>query len=368
MDLSITTTRDARALQLRNWAAAILAENPGLSADPADGWRFAKLAGDASFRRYFRLQRERQSWVLMDAPPAKEDVRPFIAVAGGLAQLGIRVPRVLAADLDQGFLLLDDLGDRLYLGELTAADPQRVDQLYQAAFQPLLRLQSVSELPGCKLPPYDRTLLHSELRLFDQWFIAELLGVELTQSEQRMLHQLYDELIELALAQPQCPVHRDYHSRNLLLCADGMVGVIDFQDAVIGPITYDLVSLLKDCYLFWPPQQVSRWVTQYHRLAQNAALLSEVSPEQFLHWFDWIGVQRHLKVLGIFSRLFLRDGKEGYLADLPRVARHLLAGCAPHGPLQPFAQWFRERLLPRMATHPRLDAVSVQAVVDEKTE
>ena len=144
--------------------------------------------------------------------------------------------------------------------------------------------------------------------------------------------------------------------------------MIDFQDAVIGPISYDLVSLLKDCYLFWPRQQVNHWAAQYHQQAREAGLLAEVSPEQFLHGFDWIGVQRHLKVLGIFSRLFLRDGKAGYLADLPRVARHLLAGCAPYAELQPFAQWFRERLLSRMALHPRLDAAAVQAVIDEKIE
>lgn len=368
MDFVIATTRDLRALRLRQWAEAILAENLGLSADPVDSFMFAALAGDASFRRYFRLGLRQQSWVLMDAPPDKEDSRPFVAVAAAFARLGIRVPQLMAIDLEQGFLLLEDLGDRLYLGELMSASRDQVDRLYQAAFEPLLRLQSVTELPGCTLPRYDRTLLLNELRLFDQWFIAELLQIELTPADQAMLQQLYDALIESALEQPQRPVHRDYHSRNLLLCRDNSPGVIDFQDAVIGPITYDLVSLLKDCYLLWPQPQVTCWVEQYYQAAQAAALLPAITLEQFHGWFDWIGVQRHLKVLGIFSRLFLRDGKAGYLADLPRVARHLLDGCEPYAQLRPFASWFRSRLLPQMMSHPQLDPVAIKALMNAQTQ
>ncbi|MEC7119320.1 MAG: phosphotransferase, partial [Pseudomonadota bacterium] len=275
------------------------------------------LAGDASFRRYARVRVDGQPYMLMDAPPPQEDCRPFVTIADMLLAYGVRVPKIIAQDLAQGFLLLEDFGDTVLSAVLSA---ETVDQYYQQAMNQLIDLQKIDVPAASALPDYHADKLIAEMRLFDQWFLPQFLQMELSQSEQDLLSQTYQYLAEQALAQPQVLVHRDYHSRNLMVLADeSSLGVIDFQDAVIGAISYDLVSLLRDAYVQWPDAQVKGWIKTYWQRAQVNGLMGQVSLAQFEQWFDAMAAQRHLKVLGIFVRLSQRDGKHGYLNDLPLV-------------------------------------------------
>ncbi len=280
----------------------------------------APASADASFRRYFRISDAKNSFIVMDAPPEKEDCQPFIHIANILLEFGLNVPKILQQDLKQGFLLLSDLGDTVYLSEL---NNKTVDEMYKAAMQSLLLMQSK---PKPDLPPYDETLLRNELGLFPQWYCRKQLKVNLSAQQQGVLEQTFTTLIENALEQPQVCVHRDYHCRNLMVNKSNpqAPGVIDFQDAVIGAVTYDLVSLLKDCYIDWPREKVEQWVAYFHREAERLNIIQVVSYETFLRWFDLMGLQRHLKVAGIFSRLKHRDGKTGYLKDIPRTMDYVL--------------------------------------------
>jgi aminoglycoside/choline kinase family phosphotransferase len=235
-------------------------------------------------------------------------------VARALRAIGLNVPEVLATDLDAGFLLVSDLGSTLYLDVL---DEASVERLYGDALGALLTLQAHDPLDG--LPPYDRGRLLAELELFPEWFLGRHLGRPPGAAERRVIDAAFERLIASALEQPQVTVHRDYHSRNLMQVADNNPGILDFQDAVVGPVTYDLVSLLRDCYLRWPRARVEGWALGYHALAVQSGVLRERDEVRFLRWFDLMGLQRHLKVLGIFARLWHRDGKPGYLGDLPRV-------------------------------------------------
>jgi len=286
----------------------------------------APASEDASFRRYFRVTRESlpdKTLIAMDAPPDKEDTAPFIAISRMLVDAGIHAPEVLATNTDMGFLLLSDLGNQPYL---SALNEKSVDSLYGDALDALLRIQRDVPHDINNLPPYDRVLLMREMELFREWYLRRHRNLALTAQEQGMLDNIYQLLAESAQSQPQVFVHRDYHSRNLMVTQENNPGVLDFQDAVIGPITYDLVSLLRDCYIQWPRNRVEQWALDYlHRAADAGvfALSDNLTDEDLLRWFDWMGVQRHLKASGIFARLWLRDGKPGYLDDIPRTLGYI---------------------------------------------
>lgn len=291
-----------------------------------------KLAGDASFRCYYRLVNDQGSFVVMDAPPDKESCQPFVSVAELLQSAGVLVPNIFHQDLQRGFLLLSDLGDRLYLSELNT---NTADRLYQRAFNTLLAIARIPTHTNSRLPQYDEARLLSEMQLFPHWYLAKYKKFAIDRKAQQQLQQVFTMLIDNAQAQPQVCVHRDYHSRNLLICAEDKVGVLDFQDALQGPITYDLVSLLKDCYIDWPQAQIDRWVESYYLQLSELNYLKNISLEQFTRWFDFMGLQRHLKCLGIFVRLHVRDQKPNYLNDIPRVITYVRSVCDKYQELTP---------------------------------
>ncbi|MFT6288380.1 MAG: aminoglycoside/choline kinase family phosphotransferase [Alcanivorax sp.] len=304
------------------------------------------IAGDASNRRYFRLATPRGSYVVVDAPPSTEKNTEFSRVHQLLQSARIRVPAMLAMDLGRGYMLLEDLGDRVLLPEL---DETSVDGYYQSCFQILAQFRTIqpeSEL----LPRYDRPLLTEELSRFPEWFVASLLSYPCDDAERALVERLAGLLIDNALAQPQGFVHRDFHSRNLMLVGQRDLAVIDFQDAVYGPITYDLASLLKDCYIRWPRAQVCRWALAYRDELVASQILAPTADRDFLRWFDLMGLQRHIKVLGTFARLYLRNHKAAYLDDLPMVIQyvqetlHLYAESEPA--VAEFKDWFDDRLMP----------------------
>jgi aminoglycoside/choline kinase family phosphotransferase len=301
---------DLRLTNLKLWLASLPADIH------IDSLRAA--SADASFRRYFRVDLgDGSSAIVMDAPPPQEDVRPFIAVAELLGATGVSVPTVLAQDVGQGFLLLSDLGATTYLQQLNA---DTAPALYPDAIDALVQIQMHSQ-PGV-LPDYDRALLQRELMLFPDWYIAKHLGVTLSEAQHSSLNGVFDALLANNLAQPQVTVHRDYHARNLMVLPVGNPGILDFQDAVYGPITYDLVSLLRDAYIEWDEEQVLDWAIRYWERAKRAGLPVNPDIDAFYRDFEFMGLQRHLKVLGIFARLFHRDGKDAYLKDLPLVMRY----------------------------------------------
>ena len=306
---------DTRLIRLRRWLIQELDLPP---------CRIVPASSDASFRRYFRVTWEGHSRIVMDAPPDKEDVRPFLEISRLLESLGVHVPEVLAQDIGNGFLLLSDFGSQRYLDRLNEGTAGR---LYGDALQSLIRLQLCPEERLRRLPSYDALLLQTEMELFRDWYLLRLQGVTLEGARLEQLERAFRFLIRNALEQPVVLVHRDYHSRNLMV-TDPNPGVLDFQDAVAGPVTYDLVSLLRDCYLRWPERRVLEWVECYRSSATEAGILRGVGREQLLRWFDLMGVQRHLKAVGIFARLHLRDGKSGYLGDIPRTLGYLRAVCS----------------------------------------
>ncbi|WP_417533567.1 aminoglycoside phosphotransferase family protein [Marinobacterium stanieri] len=311
------------------------------------------VSGDASFRRYFRASGAEGSWIAVDAPPEHEDCAPFVAIAQGWLAQGVRVPRVIASDLEEGFMLLEDFGDQLLLPEL---DDSNVEQHYSRAFELLRQIQRTT---NPQLPPYEPVMLANEMALFPEWFLTRFLGLELSDEEFRLQGLVGRLLIESALGQPQVSVHRDYHSRNLMLLEDGELGTIDFQDAVKGPVTYDLVSLLRDCYVDWPDEQVRFWVEAFRqRLLKDGIEVAEQG--LFQQQFDLMGMQRHIKVLGIFSRLWLRDGKEGYLDDLPRTLSYLYRASARYEELDTFTRWLEKRVIPAFESHPRFAGQSLE--------
>lgn len=300
-------------------------------------FEIAPASADASFRRYFRVRYDTTSRIVMDAPPAQEDCQPFIHVSSLMAGIGLHVPVVLRQDLQQGFLLLTDLGERMYLPELNEST---VANLYADAMQALLRLQTHGP---ADLPPYDYRLLTNEMELFRQWYLERHLALQLGERENATIDAAFAYLAEAALQQPRVIVHRDYHSRNLMISSPNP-GILDFQDAVIGPVTYDLVSLLRDCYIAWPRQQVEDWVKQYYLQALAEGLLPDVSEAQFVSWFDLMGIQRHLKASGIFARLNYRDAKPGYLKDIPRTLGYVTDVGKDYSALKPFIELVEEAM------------------------
>lgn len=309
---------------LRQWLAAAVG---------TEKFAIAPASSDASFRRYFRVSLpDGSSLIAMDAPPEKEDCRPFVRVAALFADAGAVVPRIHAQDLDRGFLLLSDLGKRTYLGELNGTS---ADRLYKDAIRALVRIQSASR-PGV-LPPYDRALLTRELRLFPEWYVERQIRSPVLPEDDEALRLVFESVLANNLAQPRVYVHRDYHSRNLMVCDPGP-GVLDFQDAVEGPITYDLVSLLRDAYIDWDEERVIDWAIFYWDQARRAGLPVHADFGEFYRDFEWMGVQRQIKVVGIFARLAFRDGKRGYLADQPRVLGYLRGACERYRELMPLAK------------------------------
>ncbi len=306
-------TTDLRLEAIKAWLTTYFA---------SENFSIAPASSDASFRRYFRVIRHGHSAIVMDAPPQYEDTQPFIKVAQFLAQHKLHVPKILAQEVEQGFLLLSDLGSQPYLNQLNT---HNADSLYDDAINALVDIQ-LCDQGSIVLPAYNRDLLQQELQLFPDWFLEHHLGIAVPAS----LQTQFELLIDNALAQPQVIVHRDYHSRNLMYSNSNNPGIIDFQDAVVGPISYDLVSLLRDCYIAWPEDKIQYWVQQYFNLAQQQGLLSGYHLEQFVRWFDLMGLQRHIKVLGIFCRLHYRDHKPNYMADLPQTLAYVHQICAKY--------------------------------------
>ncbi|MFM8331941.1 MAG: aminoglycoside phosphotransferase family protein [Candidatus Methylumidiphilus sp.] len=324
---------DARLTALADWLTLDLNL-------PLDSLRPA--SSDASFRRYFRATVGEDSFIIMDAPPAHEDVRPFIKIAGLLREAGVQAPKIHAQDAEQGFLLLCDFGNRPYLDSLNAAT---ADALYGDALDSLARIKRGVDIRGSGLPQYDEALLRREMDLCPEWYLSGLLQREPAAAEQAVLAKTWRVLIDSALEQPQVCVHRDYHSRNLMITDADNPGVLDFQDAVVGPATYDLVSLLRDCYIAWPQARVEGWVRGYHRRLLDDGLVAETDLERFLRWFDLMGLQRHIKVLGIFSRLHLRDGKPGYLGDIPRTLNYVVEACGRHSEMADFLALLQDGII-----------------------
>lgn len=325
---------DDRQQSLQKWVIDALASN-----SEAPQGSLEVVSGDASFRRYFRQYTEGTPYIAVDAPPEKENSLPFVSIAKAWFEQGIQVPKVIKADLEQGFMLLSDMGDQLLFPLLNEAS---AEGLYHQALDDLVAIQQTRY----ELPAYDAELLDREMALFTDWFLGEHLGFELSTQEQNMLDDTFAVLRESALGQVQVPVHRDYHSRNIMVCDDDSLGIIDFQDAVYGPITYDVVSLLRDCYVAWPMEQVQQWAQDYFAKARDAGLLGAISDEQLMLWFDWMGIQRHLKAVGIFARLNHRDGKTGYMNDIPRTLNYIVEVSAQYSTLADFHQWLTRRLLP----------------------
>lgn len=309
-----------RLQALQDWSAR------QLGVDVLD---IAPASADASFRRYFRVAAQGRDYIVMDAPPAHEDCRPFIAVARLFGDAGVHVPQVLAQELEQGFLLLTDLGNTTYLSALNEITAR---ELYLASNDALIKIQQASR-PGV-LPDYDRALLARELRLFPEWYVGRHLGVAMTGQQEAILNTVFERILANTLAQPRVYVHRDWHSRNLMV-TDPNPGILDFQDAVYGPITYDLASIYRDAYIQWDEEQQIDWVIRYWEKARAARLPVREDFGDFWRDFEWMGAQRHIKVLGIFARLYHRDGKDGYIKDMPLVMHYLRSVCGRYDELKP---------------------------------
>jgi aminoglycoside/choline kinase family phosphotransferase len=334
---------DPRLLEARHW----LVEGLGLALTSLQS-----ASADASFRRYFRaLLADGSTRILMDAPPDKEDLGLYLRVTGLIEGCGLHVPHVEAADTDRGFALIEDLGStHMLTGLAEGRDP---DILYREALEALARLHLAGDAASRELPPYDEAVLLREMRLMPEWFCARHLGLAPDAARDRMLEEAFAYLAQAVLEQPRVFVHRDYHSRNLMLVGQRSPGVIDFQDALRGPVAYDLASILKDCYVAWPRKRVEGWVDDFRAMLQQGgaagARLAGQSRAQFLDWFDLIGLQRHIKVLGIFARLNWRDGKAGYLADLPRTLDYVREAAPRFAPLAGFSRFIEEQVAPRLA-------------------
>jgi aminoglycoside/choline kinase family phosphotransferase len=325
----------AREQLLTHWVAQqVSAEESVIQLKP--------IANDAGFRRYFRFATP-SHWLAVDAPPQTEDSRQFVALARYLNAQGISTPKIMAVDEKEGLLLVEDFGDELLHHQLTI---ESADKFYHQTFKTLLKLQACPD-DQALIPRYDQVLLQRELLIFSEWFVSELLKYSLNAEEKSLLEEVFSLLETTALNQPQTLVHRDFHSRNLLIRDNENLGVIDFQGALWGACTYDLVSLLRDCYIRWPADKVKTWALSYrHEAIQAGLLASSIDEVQFLRWFDLVGLQRHIKVLGIFARLHLRDNKAHYLQDLPLVIRYTLEVAQNYPELHGFVSWFKERLLP----------------------
>jgi len=332
--------KDVRAEALAGWA-----RSADLGVEIPEDADLQPVSDDASFRRYFRFLLQGSlldlGLVFVDAPPEHEDNESFLKISAALGDAGLNCPRVMASDIEQGFMAVTDLGNTLYL-EVMTSSPERIPGLYEDAVSGILRMMTVQ----CDLPPYDRQRLVDEMSLFHEWFLKQQLQIEVSRELETMLRQTYDYLADRALEQPALFVHRDYHCRNLMVEPVNSPGVIDFQDAVIGPVTYDLVSLYKDCYYRFDRRDVERAVAGFHKSLVDLEVVDERAP--LLEWFDLMGVQRHLKCAGIFSRLNLRDGKPGYLKDIPLVITYLQEASDLYPELSELSAFLREQVQGRL--------------------
>jgi len=316
LNTDIKNSPDMRLLLLENWLSQYQAK-----------WSIqletlVPASSDASFRRYFRLNTSNplhQSLIVMDAPPEREKIEPFIRIAHLFLKAGLQVPHILEEDLAQGFILLSDLGNRTYLAEL---NKNTASGLYQDASNALIQLQLASK--PSTLPHYDSNLFQREMDLFPEWYLKQHLRIALSELERSELQKIFDLLIQNHLAETQVYVHRDFHSRNLMMLEKNNPGILDFQDAVYGPLSYDLVSLWRDAYIVWTESEVLDWLISYWEKARKAGIKVPNDFGDFYKDFEWMGLQRHLKILGIFARLYHRDGKEAYLQDLPTVLKYAL--------------------------------------------
>jgi len=318
-----------RQAQLEQWLARCL---------NTSHFKLTALCGDASFRSYYRLQYDDNKRIIMNAPPAKENLHQFITIAEILNKHQIRAPQIYAVDEQLGFAILEDFGDRLLLGEL---NNHSADVLYKQAITTLLAIQ---QCPTEQLPSFNQRFMKQEMGLFSQWFLDAYLKLELSTSEKTMIEDTFSWLSAEIDMQPTVFIHRDYHSRNIMICNDNTderPGIIDFQDAMAGPLTYDLVSLLKDCYIQWPREQIISWLTFFY---QQSELAKQLSLADFIRAFDLCGLQRHIKVLGIFTRLYLRDNKSSYLKDLPLTLNYVVACLETYSELLPFYQLVQQRI------------------------
>lgn len=328
---------EQRELQLQAWCEAVTGYRQQ---------RLQSVSGDASFRRYFRTSDGHRSLIAVDAPPPQESLQPFMAIAEAYSEAGVRVPNVIAADEKHGFMLLTDLGSTLLLSELTE---RSMATWYAQALADLPALMRVTATNQGALPPYNEALLRRELHLFHEWLVSNYLQLNFSADEQAMWKRVCDVLVRNALEQPQVGVHRDFHARNIMVTGDNQLAYIDFQDAVLGPVTYDLVSLLRDCYVRWPDQQVEQLALQFlQQLQQQHLVAAEVTSEQWLRWFDLMGMQRHTKAAGIFARLYLRDGKAGYLQDIPRTLGYLYDVAGRYPEFEDYRQWLASRVQPAL--------------------
>ena len=305
------------------------------------GFTVTPASEDASFRRYFRVSWDGQTAIVMDAPPDKENCAVFMDITARLLPCGVNVPAIRANNLELGFLLIDDLGTELYLDVL---NNDNADRLYGDAIDSLVRFQDSAETRG--LPEYDERLLRQEMSLFSDRLLGRHLRIETTAAVNRLLADLFTLLVNNAREQPKVFVHRDYHSRNLLLNRRNP-GIVDYQDAVYGPVSYDLVSLLKDCYIKWPPDRVQSWLLEFRGECRLTAAVN-AGAEQLRRWFDLMGVQRHLKASGIFARLLHRDNKAGFIGDIPRTLSYILDLEPDYPELQPLSGLIREQVLPAL--------------------
>lgn len=356
-EISQAIKDDQRLYELSSWAREQVAQvvsDLSLAA-LQESAVFAPVSGDASFRRYFRLSFGERSWICVDAPPAQEDSGAFVRMAELMLRHQILSPRVLSFDLTKGFMLLTDLGDLLLLNTLT---PNNVHAQYRHAMNLLIQIQKVPLAELQSLPRLDGQCLQEELDLFDAWFLPQYLQLTPDAEMIKVMQDVSASLIADAQSQPQVLVHRDYHSRNLMWTEAQTLAQIDFQDAVVGPVTYDLVSLLRDCYIRWPQEKVYQWVHDYADLAQSAGLIQSVPAERWQRWFDWIGLQRHIRICGIFARLCFRDGKSGYLNDIPLTVRYILDVSAQYPEFADFHEMMLQRILPVLyRVNPQAQAV-----------
>ena len=319
---------------LQNWLTEIL----GTSA-----FNLKPASEDASFRTYHRLFLKNKTFIVMDAPPEQENCKVFIKITKKLRACDVNVPIIHNVNIEQGFLLLSDLGNDLYLNKLNKSS---IYELYSDALSTLVSIQVLVNVGG--VDEYDKSLLISEMNLFREWLIEKHLNIKLSDSQVKILTTLFDLLVNNALQQPKVFVHRDFHSRNLMVTKENNPGVIDYQDAVYGPISYDLVSILKDCYIKWPKEEIDKWVDFYLNKLYEEKAQYRINRDEFVRWFDLMGVQRHLKASGIFARLSHRDGKHNFLEDIPRTLSYILDLKETYEELQPICIILEELILPRL--------------------
>ena len=332
-------TTDTRLEQLTLW---IQQDWPDASIEVA--------SADASFRRYFRVTYDGKTTIAMDAPPEQEDCSPFIDITQRLRNAGVHAPEIIKQDVKQGFLLLEDFGSTPYLDNL---NEQTANKLYGHALQSLIKIQQADTT---NLPEYDDDFLQTEMKFMPEWFLQKHLSINPTTEQQKVIERIFNVISAAVSQQPQVFVHRDYHSRNLMVLKNnpaGKIGVIDYQDAVLGPITYDLVSLLRDCYIRWPNEKIAQWALDFKQQAEQARLMDKVPDATFIQWFDYMGLQRHIKVLGIFARLNHRDGKSNYLNDLPLTLHYVMEVANKYPLMRPLVELFNEWEIPKKIGLPK---------------